>query len=103
MFQKMGDYQRVLEKNRDDNINTRQKSRQYKEKLRQANIAIKTLSTKIATYELERYGGSGGDNGDDIRVGGGRIQEGRETHQSNKGSEYDIKDAISKIIQDEKN
>ena len=88
----------------------RVKSKQYKEKLRLANSAIKQLSGKIVQYETDRNGsgpanpsgGIGSMSDELIRVGGINIESAeRDSNNSGRGSEADIK-AIKKVIQDEK-
>ena len=67
----------------------RHKCREYKDKLRMANSAIKALTTKVAQNELEK----------EVVVG---VEGGRESHQSNRGSEGgDMREAIAKVMQDE--
>ena len=109
MAQRYSDVARGYEKAKDDLGDQRNKVKQYKEKLRLANSAIKTLSSKIFQYESEKNGSgaahpSGGHatlSEDHIRVGGINIDGGRDSNNSGRDSEVNMQ-AIQKVIQDEK-
>ena len=96
----MGDLGNALSKIRDDSSTVQGKCKQYKEKLRLANSTIKTLSGKVVQYELDR---NARPNSENIRVGGFNLENaaGRDSNQSNRGSDVDIKEAIQKVMQDE--
>jgi len=96
---------KAVDKLREEVNSQRAKSRGYKDKLRLANSAIKTLSNKIVQYESERnaahpssgVAGHGTMSEELIRVGGLNIEGGgRDSNNSNRGSEAaeDIKQAI---------
>jgi hypothetical protein len=53
---RLTDISRNQEKNRDENIHVKAKTREYKEKIRMANNTLRVLSAKVAQYEMDRQG-----------------------------------------------
>lgn len=51
---KLAEVTKALDRTRDELISSKNKGRQYKEKLRLANQAIKTLSNKVMQYDSEK-------------------------------------------------
>jgi len=98
LHHRLNDFSRAHEKLKDDASKYKGSSKQYKDKLKMANNTIRTLSQKIAQYELERQAER---DVDDIRVGSQTVGGGRISHQSNRGSEAEIKEVVQKILQDD--
>ncbi len=54
MFTKVAELSKAYERTKDELINQKTKGKGYKEKLRLANQAMKTLTNKVMQYESER-------------------------------------------------
>jgi hypothetical protein len=54
LFSKVAELTKVYDRTRDELINSKAKGNGYKEKLRLANQALKTLTNKVVQYESER-------------------------------------------------
>ena len=54
LFSKVAELTKAYERTKDELINQKSKGKSYKEKLRLANQAMKTLTNKLMQYESER-------------------------------------------------
>lgn len=91
LVQRYSEVAKSCEKAKEEVVQLRVKAKQYKEKLRLANSAIKSLSGKVVQYESDRNA-HGGMNEEVIRVGGINIEGAeRESNNSGRGSEAEIK------------
>ncbi|CDW73834.1 UNKNOWN [Stylonychia lemnae] len=102
LLNKLQEFQSVISRARDESAKSKLHSKQYKDKLRLANNTIRALSQKVAQYELERQAER---DIDDIRVGSQQLMEnglmGRDSHNSNRGSDVDFKEVIQRILHDD--
>ncbi len=62
LVNRIAELSKIVDRTRDELVEAKTKGRQYKEKLRLANTAIKQLGSKVMQYEqsAERVGGGGG-------------------------------------------
>lgn len=106
---KIAELSKGYDRARDELSSQKIKGKGYKEKLRLANNAIKTLSNKVMQYEGERAQMMQGmaSVADENRQPNNQRMGGADTHHSSNrvgGSSADaaeIKEAIHKVMQDE--
>ena len=111
LFSKVAELTKAYDRTRDELINSKGKGNGYKEKLRLANQALKTLTNKVVQYESERghlmgHQGPSSVGMDENRHPNHPGAKGDTHHSSNhrvgsSADAADIKDAIHKVMHDE--